>query len=94
MVQAAFDVLAKLDVPTVLISGNHDIHDDASLYGRHEPVVGEHGVTFIDELEAATLRLLDEEFVIWGRAMGETTIPGFRPLHGVPTRAAAAADSW
>ena len=52
MVQAAFDVLAKLDVPTVLISGNHDIHDDASLYRRHEPVVGGAGVTFIDEVEA------------------------------------------
>lgn len=93
MVQAAFDVLAKLELPTVLISGNHDIHDDASLYRRHEPVVGGAGVTFIDELEGTTLRLLDDELVIWGRAMDDHH-PGFRPLHGVPGRAEGDADRW
>jgi DNA repair exonuclease SbcCD nuclease subunit len=91
MVQAAFDVLAKLDMPTVLISGNHDVHDATSLYRRHEPVVGGAGVTFIDELEGTTLRLFDGELVIWGRAMDDHH-PGFRPLHGVPARPEG--DNW
>jgi DNA repair exonuclease SbcCD nuclease subunit len=91
LVKEAFDVLAELDVPTVLISGNHDIHDDASLYRRHGPVVDGAGVTFLDAVEGSTISLLDGQMTIWGRAMDDHH-PGFRPLHGVPERPAR--DAW
>ena len=88
-------MLAELKVPTVLISGNHDNHDDSSLYRRHGPVVDDAGVTFLDEVEGSTISLLDGEMVIWGRAMDDHH-PGFRPLHGVPGRPGGrtASDPW
>ena len=49
LVGEAFDVLAGLPVPTVLIAGNHDVHDDAGLYRRFCHVVGGAGVTFLDQ---------------------------------------------
>jgi exonuclease SbcD len=91
LVEDAFEILAGLDVVTVLISGNHDVHDDGSLYRRHEPVVGGAGVTFIDEVEGATVELLDGALHLWGRAMDDHH-PGFRPLQGVPGRPDP--DAW
>jgi DNA repair protein SbcD/Mre11 len=85
LVGEAFDVLAGLPVPTVLIAGNHDIYDDAGLYRRFCHVVGGSGVTFLDRLEGTTITILDGAVTLWGRAMDDHH-PGFRPLHGVPSR--------
>jgi len=84
-VGSTLDLLAGLSVPTVLIPGNHDVHDDTSPYGRHEDVVRRSGVRFLDTHDGDHVTLFDGDLHIWGRAMPEHT-PAYRPLHGVPHR--------
>ncbi len=79
------DLLADLALPTVLINGNHDVHDDTSPYGRHEDVVRDSGVHFLGTHDGDHVTLFEGDLHVWGRAMPEHT-PSYRPLHGVPSR--------
>ena len=76
---------------SALIVGNHDVHDDTSLYRRHGHVVERSETVFFDELHGTTNHLLDGDLVLWGRAMDEHS-QRYRPLHGVVDRPEH--DAW
>ena len=83
--------LGQLGVPCVVISGNHDVHDERTIY-RPGSVDGS-GVIFLDDHAGTTVELLGGELVVWGRAM-EVHDRTFRPLHGVPAGPATTPGGW
>lgn len=85
-VAEVYAALERLPGVCVVMVGNHDVHDDGSLYHRHRNVVDDTGVHLIDAHEGAVVRLFDDTLHLWGKAMDEHS-PAFRPLAGVPTRA-------
>lgn len=85
LVDRAFETLSSLPGFAVLIAGNHDVHDDTSLYRRHLEALGASGTVFFDELGGRTSEVLDGELVMWARAMDEHS-SRYRPLHGVAER--------
>jgi DNA repair exonuclease SbcCD nuclease subunit len=91
LVGRAFEVLDAMPGFSALIVGNHDVHDDTSLYRRHGHVVERSETVFFDELHGSTNHLLDGELVLWGRAMDEHS-QRYRPLHGVVDRPEH--DAW
>lgn len=49
VVGAAFELLAGLDIPVVLMVGNHDVLDERSIYHRCADAVTGAGVHFVDD---------------------------------------------
>jgi exonuclease SbcD len=84
-VQAVYELLDRFPGQCIVIVGNHDVHDEGSLYRRHPEVVAGTSVLFLDELAGVEHRLFDDAVHLWGRAMDEHS-PEFRPLHGVAER--------
>lgn len=75
--------LSNIACPVVLIPGNHDVHDDTSIWRKFDPVeLGSH-VYPIMEHEGDLLEFPDLATTIWGRAMDEHS-PNYEPLLGVP----------
>ncbi len=89
-VAATLALFAALPMPTVLINGNHDVHDATSPYGRFQDVVRSSGVLFLAEHDGDGVTLFDGALHLWGKAMPEHS-PAYRPLHGVPSRPA---EGW
>ena len=75
--------LGKLSAPCVLIAGNHDVHDERTLYENGR--VGESGVVFLDDPAGTSVELLEGALTVWGKAM-PVHDRGFRPLRDVPPR--------
>ncbi|MCY4094233.1 MAG: metallophosphoesterase [Gammaproteobacteria bacterium] len=75
--------LSKIDCPVVLIPGNHDVHDDTSVWRKFDPTeLGSH-VYPIMEHEGDLIEFPDLGATLWGRAMDEHS-PNYEPLLGVP----------
>ncbi|MGF1599998.1 MAG: exonuclease SbcCD subunit D [Acidimicrobiales bacterium] len=81
--------LGNLGVPCVVINGNHDVHDERSIYTGS--VAHDAGVVFLDDHGGTTVELLDGHLVLWGKAM-PVHDRGFRPLRNVPPRPRH--DAW
>lgn len=81
--------LGKLGVPCVVINGNHDVHDERTVYVGGS--VSQSGVIFLDDHDGTTVELLDGALTIWGKAM-PVHDRGFRPLRGAPPRPRD--DAW
>ena len=81
--------LARLACPVVLLPGNHDVHDDRSVWHRIEfDMDGGHNsghIHLLLETEGDCLAFEDIGVRIWGRAMREHA-PENVPLDGVPPR--------
>lgn len=71
----------KLDCHVVVIPGNHDVHDDDSVWKRFETERLGKNVHFLLDAEGARIDLPDLDLSIWGRAMTEHT-PENKPLQG------------
>lgn len=84
-VHAVYDVLERLPGPCVVMVGNHDVHDDRSIYHRHGEVADRSGVHLVDEHDGLVLRLFDDALHLWGKAMHEHS-PAYRPLGSVADR--------
>ncbi|MDG2111479.1 MAG: metallophosphoesterase [Actinomycetota bacterium] len=84
-VGATLDLLGSSGVPVVIIPGNHDVHDEASVWQRCRPEVDRSGVLLLDDHAGTTIDLFDGALHIWGKAMAEHE-PGYRPLADVPGR--------
>jgi len=84
-IHSTLELLASSGVPVVIIPGNHDVHDEASLWERCRPQVDGSGVLLLDELDGTMLELFEGTLRIWGKAMAEHE-PGYRPLSDVPQR--------
>lgn len=77
--------LGKLDCHIVVIPGNHDVHDDRSVWNRFETEKLGENVHFLLSAEGTRIDLSDLDLSIWGRAMTEHT-PENKPLHGANTK--------
>ena len=76
--------MARAVVPAVILPGNHDLYDYASLYLRAPFAAASENLHIIRGTQGATLTLPELTLDVWGRAMDSHT-PAFRPLAGVPT---------
>jgi exonuclease SbcD len=81
--------LGNLGIPCVVIAGNHDVHDDRSIYLPGTPARS--GVIFLDDPDGATVELLDGALHLWGKAM-PVHDRTFRPLRDAPDRPDP--DAW
>ncbi|MYC32407.1 MAG: hypothetical protein F4X64_04445 [Chloroflexi bacterium] len=75
--------MARAVVPAVILPGNHDLYDYASLYLRAPFEAASENLHIIRGTHGATLTLPELTLDVWGRAMDSHT-PAFRPLAGVP----------
>lgn len=77
--------LGDLGIPVVVLPGNHDPHDDSSLY-RRMAVTSSNDVLLLDDPDGTIVWLFADALAIWGRA---TTVHSrsSRPLAGAPSRA-------
>ncbi len=75
------DQFNKLDCHVVVIPGNHDVHDDHSVWKRFETDRLGKNVHFLLDAEGTRIDLSDLDLSIWGRAMTEHT-PENKPLQG------------
>jgi DNA repair exonuclease SbcCD nuclease subunit len=80
-------------MPCVVINGNHDVHDDGSIYRRgvaagrtriEQQAVGSE-VVFLEQPDGAAVHLFDGALGLWGKAM-PIHDRSFRPLHDAPAR--------
>lgn len=82
--------LQRVTCPVVLIPGNHDVHDDTSLWYKFDPFeLGDHVFPIMDH-DGVFLDFPDLETSIWGRAMDEHS-PSFQPMLGAQR---ASKDVW
>ena len=79
----AFGTISKARMPVVMIPGNHDAHDERSIYAGLAPATLPKNLHLILEPEGRTLDFPELETRIWGRAMVEHS-PEYRPLAGLP----------
>lgn len=83
-VEKTVEALSHLNMPAVLLPGNHDQLDDHSVYHRvnlsFAPLVH-----LISNPDGQQVGFPDLDLVVWGRAMEEHS-PKFRPLEGAPSR--------
>ena len=77
--------MARARVPAVILPGNHDLYDVASLYRRAPFQTAPDNLHVITGTHGQTLSFPSLTLDIWGRAMDSHT-PAFRPLGGIPTR--------
>ena len=79
----AFGTISKARMPVVMIPGNHDAHDERSIYANLSPGVLPQNLHLILEPEGRVLDFPELETRLWGRAMVEHS-PEYRPLGGLP----------
>lgn len=84
-VRRVFGELERFEAETVLLVGNHDVHDDSSLYARYTEAVDELNVHVLLDHGGSTVDVLDGTVRVWGKAMDEHS-PAYQPLGGVVDR--------
>lgn len=77
--------LSRIEVPVILIPGNHDLHDDKSLWTRFDWNSLKSNIRSITAEAGETIYLSDLNVRLWGKAMTDHA-PENRPLSGHPTR--------
>ena len=77
--------LARVSCPVVLLPGNHDVHDDASVWHRLELAAAGHHVHALLDHDGNRIDFDDLGTTVWGRAMAEHA-PANVPLHAAPER--------
>ena len=82
----ALGEIQRAGMPVVMIPGNHDAHDERSLYASLGPDQLPHNLHLILEPEGTLLDFPEIETRIWGRALVEHS-PDYRPLEGMPAPA-------
>jgi DNA repair exonuclease SbcCD nuclease subunit len=77
--------LARVTCPVVLLPGNHDVHDESSVWHRLEAAgTGGHVHALLDH-DGERIELNDIGTKVWGRAMAEHA-PDNVPLSDTPNR--------
>ena len=79
------DQLDTLACPVVVIPGNHDVLDAASVHHRFDVSRRCEHVLFIDAHDGRMVEVPGTDVVVWGRAMPEHE-PEYRPFAGLPVR--------
>ena len=83
-----FDQLAKLDIPVIILPGNHDLMDEHSLYKRDLFSNAPSNLYVFSRNEGELFSFTEIDF--WGKAMIEHS-PEFKPLSGI---AQASRGKW
>ena len=83
--EKAQEYLNNLEMPLVILPGNHDQLDDHSIYHRLDLSVVTSDVRLITELNGERVVFPELGLGVWGRAMEEHTVD-FHPLDGAPSR--------
>lgn len=79
----AFGELRRARLPVVMVPGNHDVHDESSLYAAIPPEQLPPNLHLILSHEGTRIEFPDLNVSVWGRAMAEHS-PAYRPLQGLP----------
>jgi exonuclease SbcD len=79
----ALGTIGRARMPVVMIPGNHDAHDERSIYAGLAPGTLPENLHLILEPDGKTLDFPHLAARIWGRALVEHS-PDYRPLGGVP----------
>ena len=77
--------MARAVVPAIILPGNHDLYDAASLYHRSPFANAPDNLHIISSTRGETVTLPSLTLDVWGRAMDSHT-PEFRPLAGIPSQ--------
>ena len=80
----ALSAIGSARMPVVMIPGNHDAHDERSIYAGLAPSSLPENLHLILEPEGRSLNFPDLAARVWGRALVEHS-PDYRPLSGLPT---------
>ena len=75
----------KLECPIVVIPGNHDLHDDQSVWKHFNELQELSNIHFLLEECGTYIQLPELDMALWGRGMAEHS-PENRPLEGIPSR--------
>jgi DNA repair exonuclease SbcCD nuclease subunit len=79
----ALGTIARAQMPVVMIPGNHDAHDERSIYAPLPSSMLPENLHLILEPEGRIIHFPELATRLWGRALVEHT-PDYRPLAGVP----------
>ena len=77
--------MKRLDVPAVVLPGNHDLLDSDSLYKRGPFQNKPDNLHIISQIDGEAVAFDGLTLDLWGRAMFSHT-PQFRPLEGMPPK--------
>ena len=77
--------MARAVVPSIILPGNHDLYDAASLYHRGPFSNAPENLHIIAGTRGEVLTFPHLTLDVWGRAMDSHT-PAFRPLAGIPSQ--------
>jgi DNA repair protein SbcD/Mre11 len=83
----AMGQIARAEMPVVMIPGNHDAHDERSIYAAMAPGALPSNLHLILEPEGRAIEFPELAARLWGRALVEHS-PDYRPLMGLPEPAA------
>lgn len=83
--EKSLEYLNNLEMPLVILPGNHDQLDDHSIYHRFDLSVVTSDVRLITELNGQQVVFPELGLGVWGRAMEEHSLD-FHPLDGAPSR--------
>jgi exonuclease SbcD len=83
--EKSLEYLNNLEMPLVILPGNHDQLDDNSIYHRFNLSAVTSDVRLITKLNGERIVFPELGLGVWGRAMEEHTLD-FHPLEGVPSR--------
>ena len=75
--------MARAVVPAIILPGNHDLYDAATLYRRAPFENAPPNLHVISKTTGETIAFNALTLDVWGRAMDNHT-PSFRPLAGMP----------
>ncbi|MBV8055077.1 MAG: DNA repair exonuclease [Deltaproteobacteria bacterium] len=79
----AMNQIARAQMPVVMIPGNHDAHDERSIYAALSPASLPRNLHLILDPEGVSLEFPELGAHVWGRALVEHS-PEYRPLSGLP----------
>ena len=82
----ALGTIGKARMPVVMIPGNHDAHDERSIYAPLAPSALPENLHLILEPEGRMIDMPHLATRLWGRALVEHS-PEYRPLSGIPSPA-------
>lgn len=82
----AFDQIGRARMPVVMVPGNHDAHDERSIYAGLNPSALPGNLHLILEPDGRLLDFPELHARLWGRALVEHS-PEYRPLSGIPAPA-------